>query len=436
MNIAVIGVGYVGLVAGSCFAESGNDVICVDSDKNKVKALSKGKISIYEPGLGELVQRNLAEGRLSFTTDLATAVKKSFVLFISVGTPQIGGDIDLTAVRKVAAGIGQSMKDFKVIVMKSTVPVGMTEQLRDIIRVETDQPFDVISNPEFMKEGAAVEDFMKPDRVILGAEDENAAEVVRELYAPFVRTGSPVLVTDIRTAEMTKYASNAYLATRVSFMNEIANLCEYLGADIDTVRRGMGLDRRIGSSFLFAGVGFGGSCFPKDVDALIATGRRHDYPLRIVEAVARVNAHQRERFLKKVFTHFEGDLAGKRIAVWGLSFKPRTNDVRESPAIDIIEGLLEAGATVVAYDPEAMEETRKVFGSRVEFADTNYGCLPGADALLVITEWQVFRNPDFDRMKSEMRQPVIFDGRNVYNPKQISEMGFTYYGIGRSQVAG
>ena len=436
MNIAVIGAGYVGLVAGSCFAESGNDVICVDSDEDKVKALSKGKISIYEPGIGELVQRNLAEGRLSFTTDLATAVKKSFVLFIAVGTPQIGGDIDLTAVRKVAAGIGQSMKDFKVIVVKSTIPVGMTEQLRDIIRVETDQPFDVISNPEFMKEGAAVEDFMKPDRVILGAEDENAAEVVRELYAPFVRTGSPILVTDIRTAEMTKYASNAYLATRVSFMNEIANLCEYLGADIDTVRRGMGLDRRIGSSYLFSGVGFGGSCFPKDVEALIATGRRHDYPLRILEAVARVNAHQRERFLKKVFTHFEGDLAGKRIAVWGLSFKPRTNDVRESPAIAIIEGLLEAGATVVAYDPEAMEETRKVFGSRVEFTGTNYGCLPGADALLVITEWQVFRNPDFDRMKSEMRQPVIFDGRNVYNPKQISEMGFTYYCIGRSRVAG
>ncbi len=436
MNIAVIGVGYVGLVAGSCFAESGNDVICVDSDEDKVKALSKGKTSIYEPGLVELVQRNLAEGRLSFTTDLSTAVKKSFVLFIAVGTPQIGGDIDLTAVRKVAAGIGQSMKDFKVIVVKSTVPVGMTEQLRDIIRVETDQPFDVISNPEFMKEGAAVEDFMKPDRVILGAEDENAAEVVRELYAPFVRTGSPVLVTDIRTAEMTKYASNAYLATRISFMNEIANLCEYLGADIDTVRRGMGLDRRIGSSYLFSGVGFGGSCFPKDVEALIATGRRHDYPLRILEAVARVNAHQRERFLKKVFTHFEGDLTGKRIAVWGLSFKPRTNDVRESPATDIVERLLEAGATVVAYDPEAMEETRKLFGSRVEFAGTNYGCLPGADALLLLTEWQVFRNPDFDRMKSEMGQPVIFDGRNVYNPKQISEMGFTYYSIGRSQVAG
>ncbi len=434
MNIAIIGAGYVGLVASSCFAESGNDVICVDSDEDKVKALSKGKTSIYEPGLGELVQRNLAEGRLSFTTDLAAAVKKSFVLFIAVGTPQVGGDIDLTAVRKVAAGIGQSMKDFKVIVVKSTVPVGLTEQLRDIIRVETDQPFDVISNPEFMKEGAAVEDFLKPDRVILGAEDEKAAEAVRELYAPFVRTGSPVLVTDIRTAEMTKYASNAYLATRVSFMNEIANLCEYLGADIDTVRRGMGLDRRIGSSFLFAGVGFGGSCFPKDVEALIATGRRHDYPLRIVEAVARVNAHQRERFLKKVFTHFEGDMAGKQIAVWGLSFKPRTNDIRESPAIDIVEGLLEAGATVVAYDPEAMEETRKVFGSRVRFADTNYGCLPGSDAVLLITEWQVFRNPDFDRMKSEMRQLVIFDGRNVYNPKQISEMGFTYYGIGRSQA--
>ncbi len=431
MNIAVIGAGYVGLVAGSCFAESGNDVICVDSDRDKVKALSQGKTPIYEPGLPELVQRNLTQGRLSFTTDLAVAVKKSFVLFIAVGTPQVGGDIDLTAVRNVAADIGRAMKDFKVIVMKSTVPVGMTEQIRDVVRAETDQPFDVVSNPEFMKEGAAVEDFMKPDRVILGVEDERAAEVVRELYAPFVRSGSPILITDIRTAEMTKYASNAYLATRVSFMNEIANFCEYSGADVDAVRRGMGLDRRIGPSFLFPGVGFGGSCFPKDVGALIAIGRRQDYPLRILEAVARVNAHQRARFLERILAHFDGDVAGKRLAVWGLAFKPRTNDIREAPAIDIIEGLLDEGATVVAYDPEAIEEARKVFGSRVEFAGNDYECLTGADALLLITEWQAFRNPNFDRMKDDMRQATVFDGRNIYDPQQMREMGFTYYGIGR-----
>ena len=431
MNIAVIGTGYVGLVAGSCFAESGNDVICVDSDQDKVKALSKGQTPIYEPGLPELVQRNLAQGRLGFTTDLAAAVKKSFVLFIAVGTPQVGGEIDLTAVRKVAAEIGRSMKEFKVIVMKSTVPVGTTEQIRDVIRAETDQPFDVVSNPEFLKEGSAVEDFMKPDRVILGVEDERAAELVRDLYAPFVRTGSPVLITDIRTAEMTKYASNAYLATRVSFMNEIANLCESSSADVDVVRRGMGLDRRIGPSFLFPGVGFGGSCFPKDVEALIATGRRQEEPLRILEAVARVNAYQRVRFLERIMIHFDSDVAGKRMAVWGLAFKPRTNDMREAPAIDIIEGLLEGGATVVAYDPEAMEEARKIFGTRVEFAGSDYECLAGADALLLITEWQAFRNPNFDRMKNEMRQPTVFDGRNVYDPKNMQEMGFTYYGIGR-----
>ena len=421
----------MGLVAGSCFAESGHDVICIDSDRDKVKALSEGQVPIYEPGLREIVQRNFAQGHLRFTTDLPAAVKQSFVLFIAVGTPQLGGEIDLSAVRNVAAAIGRSMKDFKVVVMKSTVPVGTTEQIRDVIRAETDQPFDVVSNPEFMKEGAAVEDFMKPDRVVLGVEDERAAEVVREIYAPFVRTGNPVLVTDIRTAEMTKYASNAYLATRVSFMNEIANMCEYSGANVDVVRRAMGLDRRIGSSFLFPGIGFGGSCFPKDVKALIASGRRHDNPLRILEAVAHVNAHQRVRFLERIIAHFDGDVTGKRLAVWGLSFKPRTNDIREAPAIDIIEGLLDGGATVVAYDPEAMEEARKVFASRVKFAGSGYECLAGADALILTTEWQAFRNPNFERMKDEMRQPTVFDGRNVYDPQQMREMGFTYYGIGR-----
>jgi UDPglucose 6-dehydrogenase len=432
LNIAIIGTGYVGLVAGSCFAESGNDVICVDNDEEKVKKLSKGKIPIYEPGLPEIVERNLREGRLSFTTNLAAAVRKSFVTFIAVGTPQIGGKADLDAVHSVAVDIGRAMDRFKVIVMKSTVPIGTTEKVSDIIRAETDQPFDIISNPEFLKEGSAVDDFMKPDRVIVGAEDERAAEIIRELYAPFVRTGSPVLVTDVRTAEMTKYASNAFLAARISFMNEFANLCELVGADVDMIRKGMGLDSRIGQSFLFAGVGYGGSCFPKDIEALIETGRQQDYPLRILEAVNEVNREQRIRFLGKILDRYGEDLFSKRFAVWGLAFKPRTDDMREAPAVDIIEGLLKRGGTVTAYDPEAMEEARQIFGSRIGLAKTNYSCLEGADALLLVTEWQAFRNPDFDRMKSLMRDPVVFDGRNIYSPSQMRELGFTYFSVGRS----
>jgi UDPglucose 6-dehydrogenase len=432
MNIAVIGTGYVGLVAGCCFAECGNDVICVDRDALKVEQLTRGESTIYEPGLPELIKRNQREGRLRFTTDLKAAVRESFVLFIAVGTPQSGGQSDLTAVHAVAEEIGAAIDKFKVVVMKSTVPVGTTAQVGDLIRAGTDKPFDMISNPEFLKEGAAVDDFMKPDRVIIGAEDDRAAETVKELYAPFVRTGSPILVTDIRTAEMTKYASNAYLATKISFMNEFANLCEEVEADVDMVRKGMGLDERIGPSFLFPGVGYGGSCFPKDVDALIATGRGHNYPLRILEAVNQVNAAQRQRFLQKVLTHFDGDIAGKRFAVWGLAFKPRTDDMREAPAVDIIEGLLEARAEVVAYDPEAMDEARRIFGSRIGFGKSNYECLNDADALLVLTEWQAFRNPDFQRMRSDMKSPVLFDGRNVYSPSQMRELGFVYYGVGRS----
>ncbi len=431
MNIAIIGTGYVGLVAGSCFAESGNDVICVDNDEEKVKKLSKGKVPIYEPGLPEIVERNLREGRLSFTTNLESAVKKSFVTFIAVGTPQVNGRADLGAVHSVAVDIGRAMDRFKVIVMKSTVPIGATEKVSDIIRAETDQPFDIISNPEFLKEGAAVEDFMKPDRVIIGAEDERAAEIVRELYAPFVRTGSPVLVTDVRTAEMTKYAANAFLAARISFMNEFANLCELVGADVDMIRKGIGLDSRIGQSFLFAGAGFGGSCFPKDVEALIETGRQQDYPLRILEAVNAVNREQRLRFLGKVLKHFGEDLSSKRFAIWGLAFKPRTDDMREAPAVDIIEGLLKRGGSVAAYDPEAKEEAERIFGSRIQLAKNNYDCLEGADALMLITEWQAFRNPNFERMKSLMRDPVVFDGRNIYSPSQMREMGFTYYSVGR-----
>ena len=431
MNIAVIGTGYVGLVVSCCFAESGNDVICVDKDTEKIERLSGGHSTIYEPGLPELLQRNLRDGRLRFTTDLATAVQQSFVVFIAVGTPQIGGVPDLRAVGAVASGIGKAIDQFKVIVMKSTVPIGTTEEMGSLIRSCTDKPFGMISNPEFLKEGAALEDFMKPDRVVIGAEDDRAADIVRELYSPFVSTGSPVLVTGIRTAEMTKYASNAYLATRISFMNELANLCEAVGADVDLVREGMGLDERIGPSYLFPGVGYGGSCLPKDVEALIETGRRHDYPLRIIEAVNRVNADQRQRFLDKVRDHFDGNLKGRRVAVWGLAFKPRTDDMREAPAVDIIEGLLDAGAEVVAYDPEAMDEANSILGSRIVLADSNYACLKDADALLLVTEWQEFRNPDFERMRSNMRSPVIFDGRNVYSPARMRKLGFTYYGVGR-----
>jgi len=431
MNIAVIGTGYVGLVAGCCFAESGNEVICVDKDSAKIKQLSKGRSVIYEPGLPELLERNLRAGRLSFTTDLRAAVRKSFVLFIAVSTPQNGGKPDLGAVQAVAEGIGEAINKFKVVVTKSTVPVGTTEELGDTIRAGTDEPFDMISNPEFLKEGAAVDDFMKPDRVIIGAEDERAAQIVKELYAPFIRTGSPVLVTDIRTAEMIKYASNAFLATKISFMNEFANLCEEVDADIELVRKGMGLDKRIGSSFLFSGVGFGGSCFSKDIEALIATGRHHHYPLRILEAVIQVNDAQRERFFRKVLDYFDGNIEGKRFAVWGLAFKPRTDDMREAPAVDIIRSLLAAGAQVVAYDPEAMDEAKRIFGSRISLSKNNYACLKDADALLLVTEWQAFRNPNFQRMKSDMRSPVIFDGRNVFVPDQMRELGFVYYGIGR-----
>jgi len=431
MKIAVIGTGYVGLVAGACFAESGNDVICVDKDEAKIERLTGGESTIYEPGLPELIRRNQKEGRLRFSTDLAGAVQESFVLFIAVGTPQAQGETDLGAVHAVARAIGGAIDEFKVVVMKSTVPVGTTERVGDIIRSETDQPFDMISNPEFLKEGAAVDDFMKPDRVIIGAEDDRAADIVRELYTPFVRTGSPILRTDIRTAEMTKYASNAFLATKISFMNEFANLCEAVGADVDAVRKGMGLDERIGTAFLFPGVGYGGSCFPKDIEALIATGHLHDYPLHILEAVHRVNRSQRQRFLQKVLEHFGDQVQGRRIAVWGLAFKPRTDDMREAPSVDIIEGLLDRGATVSAYDPEAADQARQVFGSRIELAPNNYACVEGADALLVVTEWQAFRNPDFDRIKDAMLSPAVFDGRNIYSPDVMREMGFTYYGVGR-----
>ncbi|HEX4998274.1 MAG TPA: UDP-glucose/GDP-mannose dehydrogenase family protein [Terriglobia bacterium] len=433
MNVAIVGTGYVGLVAGACFAESGNDVVCVDKDAGKVASLQSGVIPIYEPGLAELVERNMRDERLTFTTDLEGAVRKSFVIFIAVGTPTTaGGAADLSAVFAVATAIGKAIDRYKIIVTKSTVPVGTAERVRELIARETSQVFDVVSNPEFLKQGHAVEDFMKPDRVVIGADDVRAAEVLRELYAPFLRTGSPVLNVGVRTAEMLKYAANSFLAARISFMNEIANLCEAVGADVDMIRKGLALDSRIGPAFLFPGVGYGGSCFPKDTRALIQTGREHGAPMRILEAVETVNLGQASRFVEKVIKHFGADLAGRKLAVWGLAFKPRTNDMRDAPAISIISRLLEAGATISAYDPEAAEEARRIFGDRVELCASNYAALDGADALLLVTEWQAFRNPNFDRMKKAMRQPVVFDGRNIFEPAVLRDGGFTYYGIGRS----
>jgi UDPglucose 6-dehydrogenase len=433
MNIGVIGTGYVGLVAGACFAESGNDVWCVDSDANKIERLKKGEIPIYEPGLPEIVERNLREERLTFTTDLDAAVKKSLVIFVAVGTPTTpSGAADLTAVFQVAAEIGRAMDRYKVIVIKSTVPVGTSEKVRAILKKETKHPFDLMSNPEFLKQGAAVEDFMKPDRVVLGSDDVRPAELLRDLYAPFVRTGSPVLLVDVRTAELLKYAANSFLAARISFMNEIANLCEQVGANVDMIRKGLAADSRIGPAFLFPGVGFGGSCFPKDIKALIDTGKQHNYQMSILQAVDNVNQNQASRFVDKVRKHFEGNLRDKRLAVWGLSFKPRTNDMRDAPAITIIESLLADGVSVAAYDPEAMDEAKRIFGARIQLASNNYSSVEGADALLVVTEWQAFRNPNFERMKAMMRKPVIFDGRNIYDPVNLREMGFTYYSVGRA----
>jgi UDPglucose 6-dehydrogenase len=433
MNIGVIGTGYVGLVAGACLAESGNDVSCVDSDAAKIEKLKAGTIPIYEPGLPEIVERNLREERLTFTTDLDAAVRKSFVIFIAVGTPPApSGAADLTAVFQVAAAIGRAMDRYKVIVVKSTVPVGTSEKIREILKKETKHPFDLLSNPEFLKQGAAVEDFMKPDRVVVGADDVRAAEILRDLYAPFVRTGSPVLLVDVRTAELLKYAANAFLAARISFMNEIANLCEAVGANVDMVRKALAADSRIGPAFLFPGVGFGGSCFPKDIKALIDTGRQHKYGMQILEAVDTVNQTQPARFVEKIRAHFEGNLKDRRFAIWGLSFKPRTNDMRDAPSIKIIESLLADGATVAAYDPEATDEARRIFGSRIQLSSSNYGCLEGADALLIVTEWQAFRNPNFERIKSMMRHPVLFDGRNIFDPAQLRQLGFTYYSVGRA----
>ncbi|HVO95981.1 MAG TPA: UDP-glucose/GDP-mannose dehydrogenase family protein [Terriglobales bacterium] len=431
MKVAVVGTGYVGLVAGTCFAETGNDVICVDIDQQKIEMLKAGKVPIYEPGLEEMVRRNSEEQRLAFTTDLSTAVKVSPIVFIAVGTPQgPTGHANLEYVKATAKGIAKAMDDFRVIVMKSTVPVGTADQLKQWIGEETRVPFAVVSNPEFLKEGAAVEDFMKPDRVVLGGDNAEALAAVKELYEPFVRTGNPILTMDSRSAEMSKYASNAMLATKISFINEVARLCEEMKANVGEVRRAISLDRRIGPHFIFPGVGYGGSCFPKDIRAMISMGGNNPEML-LLKAVEEVNERQKGLLVDKVRRHFGADLSGLTFAVWGLAFKPRTDDMRDAPAITVIESLLAAGARVQAYDPEAMEEARRIFGDRIQYTHRNYDALHGAVALLVLTEWNEFRRPDFDRIKKLLVNQVIFDGRNIFDPDDLQRLGFKYYSIGR-----
>ena len=431
MKIAVVGTGYVGLVAGACLAENGNDVVCIDKDPVKIKALQRGKIPIYEPGLEELVKRNRAEKRLTFTTALERGVRGAQIIFIAVGTPTgEDGSADLQHVLQVARDTARAMNGYKVIVNKSTVPVGTAAKVRDVIRRETTHPFSVVSNPEFLKQGAAIEDFMKPDRVVIGAEDPRAAALMNELYAPFTRTGAPIMLMDCASAELCKYAANAMLATRISFMNEVANVCEAVGADVDQVRRAVASDRRIGPSFLFPGVGYGGSCFPKDVKAMLSFAAAKDYDFAILGAVEAVNDRQKLRLLTKLKKHFTS-LKGKRIAVWGLAFKPRTDDMREAPSVPLITGILEAGASVQTYDPEAMVVAKRIFGSKITYAENSYAALTGADALVIVTEWNEFREPDYVRMRKLLRSPIIFDGRNLYNPEQIRGQGFTYISIGR-----
>jgi len=431
MKIAVVGTGYVGLVAGACFAETGHTVVCVDKDEAKIRMLRRGKLPIFEPGLEELVRRNAEEKRLSFTAQLPRAVRASSVVVIAVGTPQgEDGAADLQHVLAVAREIAQAMNGYKVIVDKSTVPVGTAEKVREVVRRETTHPFSVVSNPEFLKQGAAVDDFLKPDRVVVGAEDEKGGAIMRELYAPFTRTGAPVMLMDCASAELSKYAANALLATKISFMNEIASACEILGADVDQVRRAVGADRRIGPSFLFPGVGYGGSCFPKDVRAVVKFTGDRGYDFQILRAVELVNERQKSVLARKMQQHF-GSLAGRTIAVWGLAFKPRTDDMREAPAIALIEQLLAAGAKVQAYDPAAMPAAKRIFGGRIVLAPRSYAALAGADALAVVTEWNEFRQPDFGTMRKRMKSPVVFDGRNLYSRDVMRAHGFTYYAIGR-----
>ena len=432
MQITVIGTGYVGLVAGACLADMGNDVICIDNNLEKLEQLKNGIIPIYEPGLEELVKSNVMENRLSFSSDIDSAVKQSQVCFIAVGTPQgEDGSADLQYVFQVAESIAKSMNGYKVIVDKSTVPVGTAEKVTNIIKENTTHPFDVVSNPEFLKQGNAVDDFLHPDRVIIGSNSDKATLIMQEIYSPFFRTGNRVIVMDVKSAEMTKYAANSFLATKISFMNEIANLCEKVGADAEMVRVGISTDSRIGNKFLFPGLGYGGSCFPKDVKALIKTGLENGMDMSIIFAADNINKKQRKLFIEKITKHFGNDLSGKTFAVWGLAFKPKTNDMREAPAITIINALLDMGAKVKGFDPKAMESAKFIFKDKISYSKNAYDTVENADALLLLTEWNEFRRPDFDKVKSLMKTPIIFDGRNQYNSVRLEEKGFEYYQIGR-----
>ena len=432
MKLCVIGTGYVGLVAGTCLAEMGNNVICVDKDVEKLKNLEKGIVPIYEPGLETLILSNVRENRLTFSPDISDAVKKSDVCFIAVGTPQKeDGSADLSSVFDVAKSIAHAMNGYKVVVNKSTVPVGTCEKIALTIKENTKCDFDIVSNPEFLKQGDAVHDFLKPDRVIIGAKTQNAFEVMREIYSSFLKTGNPVIEMDIKSAEMTKYASNAFLALKISYANEIANICEYVGANSEMVRKGMCSDKRIGKKFLFAGLGYGGSCFPKDVKALISVAKENGYTAELLTATDNINMRQRYLFINKILKRYGGDIKGKKFAVWGLAFKPETNDMREAPSINIIKELIKAGARICAFDPKAAETAKKIFGSEIEYASSSYNALKDADALILATEWNEFQNPDFDVIKSSLKEPVIFDGRNQYNLVILKEKGFEYHCVGR-----
>lgn len=435
MNIAVVGTGYVGLVTGTCFAEMGNHVVCVDIDKSKVEKMRNGIIPIYEPHLDVLFERNIKQNRLSFTTDLSEAIKKASVIFLALPTPPgEDGSADLSYVLGVAEQLGELFTDYKIVINKSTVPVGTVEKVHDAIAKKYKGEFDVISNPEFLREGFAVDDFMKPDRVVIGTRSEKAKKVMQDLYAPFLRQGNPIYFMDERSAELTKYAANSFLATKITFMNEIANLCEKVGANVDAVRIGIGADNRIGKRFLFAGIGYGGSCFPKDVQALEHTSKEYQYDFRILQSVMQVNNEQKLVLVQKVKDYFKGNLKGKHFALWGLAFKPDTDDIREAPALYIIDELVKAGATVKAFDPEAMTNVKNLLGDKITFATDEYDALTDAEALLIATEWSVFRTPDFERIEQLLKNKVIFDGRNLYETTKMKEMGYYYNSIGREVV--
>ncbi|NBP71190.1 MAG: UDP-glucose/GDP-mannose dehydrogenase family protein [Cytophagia bacterium] len=437
MKIAVVGTGYVGLVTGTCFAETGNTVTCVDIDKAKVDKLNAGKITIYEPGLEQLFERNIKQERLFFTTDLKEGIKDAQIIFLALPTPPgEDGSADLKYILKVADDLGPLLKAFTVVVDKSTVPVGTADKVRDRIATNAKVEFSVVSNPEFLREGVAVEDFMKPDRVVIGTSSEKAKKVMEQLYAPFVRQGNPIIFMDERSAELTKYAANSFLATKITFMNEVANLCELLGADVDAVRKGIGTDSRIGKRFLFPGIGYGGSCFPKDVQALAKSSKDAAYNFKILNAVMDVNSSQKTKLIAAIKNYFNNSLKGKTIAVWGLAFKPHTDDIREAPALENIEVLLKEGVVIRAHDPEAMEHVKNIFGNRVEFFNTPYEAAKGADALFIATEWPEFRTPDFAKLSASLKNEAIFDGRNLYDLQQMKELGYTYYSIGRATVNG